>query len=128
MIEEWAVEQFTRFMPSAIYDGMAPGTDRIIAAAAKKLGIPIICCYPFPKNKFPPLEEWLMENNQVIFVCPTYSKASYIIRDKYMVDHADALLCVWDGVPAGGTYQTYKYALSKNIPVIRYRGLEGEKK
>lgn len=50
LIKEWAAEQLIRLQPSAIYDGMAQGADQIIATAAKELGIPVICCYPFPKN------------------------------------------------------------------------------
>lgn len=124
MIKEWATKQLIKFNPSAVYDGMASGVDQIVAVAAKNLDIPIVCCYPFPKNNFHPIQEWIMENNQVIFISPAYSKQSYIIRDKYMVDHADILLCVWDGIAAGGTYQTYKYALSKKIPIIEYQGLK----
>jgi hypothetical protein len=40
-----------------------------------------------------------------------------------MVDQADILLCVWDGVPGGGTYLTRNYALQKNKQIIDYKGL-----
>ena len=102
-IKEWAATQLTRLQPSAIYDGMAQGTDQIVATAAKELNIPIICCYPFPKKYYHPIEQWIMENNQVIFVSPQYSKKAYVIRDNFMVDHSDKLLCVWDGRGGGGT-------------------------
>lgn len=123
MIKEWAVEQLTRLQPSVIYDGMAQGTDQIVATAAKELGIPIICCYAFPKKFYPPIEEWIMENNLTFFTRLTYSKDAYLIRDKYMVDCADALLCVWDGVGSGGTFFTRNYALQKNKMIIDYGGL-----
>ena len=123
MIKEWAVEQLTRLQPSVIYDGMAQGTDQIVATAAKELGIPIICCYAFPKKSYHPTEEWIMENNLTFFTKLTYSKDAYIIRDKYMVDCADALLCVWDGVGSGGTFFTRNYALQKNKMIIDYGGL-----
>ena len=123
MIKEWAVEQLTRLQPSVIYDGMAQGTDQIIATAAKELGIPIICCYAFPKKSYHPTEEWIMENNLTLFTRLTYSKDAYLIRDKYMVDCADALLCVWDGVGSGGTFFTRNYALQKNKMIIDYGGL-----
>ena len=99
-----AVEQLTRLQPSAIYDGMAQGADQIIATAAKELGIPIICCYPFPKKYYHPVEQWIAENNQVIFVSQQYSKDAYNIRDRFMVDHADKLLCVWDGIGWGNFF------------------------
>ena len=123
MIKEWAVEQLTRLQPSVIYDGMAQGTDQIVATAAKELGIPIICCYTFPRKSYHPTEEWIMENNLTFFTRLTYSKDAYLIRDKYMVDCADALLCVWDGVGSGGTFFTRNYALKKNKMIIDYGGL-----
>lgn len=123
MIKEWAVEQLTRLQPSVIYDGMAQGTDQIVATAAKELGIPIICCYAFPRKSYHPTEEWIMENNLTFFTRLTYSKDAYLIRDKYMVDCADALLCVWDGVGGGGTFFTRNYALKKNKMIIDYGGL-----
>ena len=124
LIKKWAIEQLTYFHPSAIYDGMAQGADQIIAIAAKELGIPIICCYPFPKQYFYPIERWIMENNQTIFTSHNYSKESYYIRDCYMVDHADMLLCVWDGVGGGGTFLTRNYAIKKNKKIIDYEGLK----
>lgn len=123
MIKEWAVEQLTRLQPSVIYDGMAQGTDQIVATAAKELGIPIICCYAFPRKSYHPTEEWIMENNLTFFTRLTYSKDAYLIRDKYMVDCADALLCVWDGIESGGTFFTRNYALQKNKMIIDYGGL-----
>ena len=123
LIKEWAVEQLTCLQPSAVYNGMAQGADQIVAIAAKELGIPVICCYPFPKKHYHPIEQWIMENNQVIFVSPKYSKDTYSIRDKFMVDHADKLLCVWDGIGGGGTFLTRNYALQKNKEVIDYNGL-----
>ena len=124
LIKKWAIEQLTYFHPSAIYNGMAQGADQIIAIAAKELGIPIICCYPFPKQYFYPMERWIMENNQTIFTSHNYSKESYYIRDCYMVDHADMLLCVWDGVGGGGTFLTRNYAIKKNKKIIDYEGLK----
>ena len=82
VIKQWAATQLTRLQPSAIYDGMAQGTDQIVATAAKELNIPIICCYPFPKKYYHPIEQWIMENNQVIFVSPQYSKKAYVIRSE----------------------------------------------
>lgn len=122
-IKEWAVEQLIRLQPSVVYDGMAQGADQIIAIAAKQLNIPLVCCYAFPKNNYYPVEEWLMENNKVIFVSPQYSKTAYWIRDKFMVDVADKLLCVWDGIGGGGTFVTRNYALQKNKEIIDYGGL-----
>lgn len=124
MIAEWAEKQLIRLQPSIIYDGMAQGVDQIIAIVAKKLGIPIICCYAFPRKSYHPTEEWIMENNQIVIVSPQYSKNAYWLRDKYMVDRADKLLCVWDGIGSGGTFITRNYALQQNKEIIDYEGLK----
>ena len=117
------MEQLIRLQPSVVYDGMAPGVDQIVATAAKELEIPIICCYPFPKKYYHPIEQWIAENNEVIFVSLQYSKNAYYIRDKFMVDHADKLLCVWDGIGSGGTFLTRKYAFQQGKEIIDYGGL-----
>ena len=123
LIKKWAERELIRLQPSAIYNGMAQGTDQIVAIVAKKLNIPIICCYPFPKKYYHPVEQWIMENNQVIFISPQYSKQAYAIRDNFMVDQADKLLCVWDGIGGGGTFLTRNYALQQNKEIIDYKGL-----
>ena len=123
MIAEWAEKQLIRLQPSVIYDGMAQGADQIIAAVAKQLNIPIICCYAFPKQYYNPTEQWVMSDNLVHFTSFSFSKESYFIRDCFMVDQADILLCVWDGVGGGGTFLTRKYALQQNKKIIDYKGL-----
>jgi len=127
-IKKWARAQLIDLNPSAIYCGMAQGTDQIIATAAKELSIPIICCYPFPKNYYHPIEEWIMENNEIIFINSAYSKKAYYLRDKFMIDHANAVLCVWDGICSGGTYITRDYAYKNNKKIIDYYGLREVKK
>ena len=37
-----------------------------------------------------------------------------LARNKYMVDCSDIVLAVWNGGKKGGTWQTIKYANSKN--------------
>lgn len=123
LIKKWAVEQLIHLQPSMIYDGMAQGADQIVAIAAKELGIPIVCCYAFPKRNYSPIEEWIIENNQIIFVSSQYSKKAYWIRDKFMVDAANKILCVWDGVGCGGTFLTRNYALQQKKEIIDYGGL-----
>ena len=124
LIKRWAKTQLIHLQPSILYNGMAQGADQIVAIAAKELNIPIICCYPFFKTTFHPIEEWIMENNNVIFTSSAFSKQSYIIRDKYMVDHSDIVLAVWDGIRQGGTYITREYAIKQGKKVIDYEGLK----
>lgn len=124
LIKKWAKTQLIQLQPSILYNGMAQGVDQIVAVAAKELNIPIICCYPFPRKNYHPTEQWIMENNKIIFIQPTFSKQSYIIRDKFMVDHSDAILAVWDGIQQGGAYITREYAIKQGKKVIDYEGLK----
>lgn len=123
LIKKWAKQQLIKLQPTMLYNGMAQGADQIVAIAAKEIGIPIVCCYPFPRKKYHPTEKWIMENNQIIFVSPQYSKQAYWLRDKFMVDHADKILCIWDGIAAGGTFITRQYALKQGKEIIDYGGL-----
>jgi hypothetical protein len=123
LIKQWAIEQLNKIHPSCLYNGMAQGVDQIVALAAKELNIPIICCYPFPKKEYHPIELYIIENNEIRFISKKYSKESYIIRDKYMVDNSDILLCVWDGIGGGGTFLTRNYAIQQNKKIIDYGGL-----
>ena len=123
LIKEWSKQQLINLKPSLLYTGMAEGTDRIIAIAAKELNIPIVCCYPFPKKYYSPIEEWIMENNQIVYISPVYMKNSYFLRDRFIVDQSDIILCVWDGKGGGGTFFTRNYALQKNKKIIDYKGL-----
>lgn len=124
LIKKWAEMQLTSLHPSVIYDGMAQGADQIVALVAKQLNIPIICCYPFPRTQYHPTEQYIMENNEVIFVSPNYSKQSYWLRDKFMVDNADIVLSIWDGIRTGGTFLTINYAIGQGKKIINYEGLK----
>lgn len=110
------------------YCGMAQGTDQLFALECIKQDIPLYCVYPFEREKYHPQEEYIMDSAAaVIFLQSEDSHASYFKRDKYMVDHCDVLLAVWDGNKNGGTWLTIKYAQDNNIPIIFYEGLEHDK-
>ena len=126
-IRDWIDEFLLKNEVTVMYNGMADGVDQICAKSAVKNRIPLIICYPYPliicypykRISFNPLEESLMDNAEEInFISKEYSKQSYYIRDKYMVDHCDILLAVWDGKKVGGTWLTVKYAQSIGKEII----------
>jgi hypothetical protein len=50
---------------------------------------------------------------------------SYAHAGRYIVDHCDVLIAVWDGAPSrgrGGTAEIVQYALEKNRPILRVWG------
>lgn len=109
----------------AAYCGMAQGADQIFFRVVAALFIPIYCCYPWKKKDMDFIEEACLAG---IDGNPPYTrvwlydkypgKCGYIERDRYMVDHSDVVLAVWDGVEQGGTWDTIEYARSKGKQII----------
>lgn len=122
----WHLERMTDL--SLVVSGMAQGFDTALALAALCLGVPLACYLPFdghgsnwPESSRERQERILALASEVVVVTPgPYRKGDgwkYIRRDKHMVDRADLLLALWDGVEAGGTYQTVRYAQEKRVVV-----------
>lgn len=47
-----------------------------------------------------------------------YYIGKYFVRNKYLVDHCDMLLCCWDGNCEGMTWNAIEYAVKKNKPIL----------
>ena len=47
--------------------------------------------------------------DDVITLYPKYTRSCFFERNRYLVDHAEYLLAVYDGTPKGGTAYTVKY-------------------
>ena len=60
----------------------------------------------------------LREASKTTLVCRIHSDDCYFLRNKYMVDNADVIVCAYDGRP-GGTAHTVSYALNQNKIVIQ---------
>lgn len=109
--------------------GLAKGFDTWVAedVLALKEEFPSIilhCAVPFPEQD----EGWAEEDrtrrraiceqaDQVVTVSPRYTKGCYFVRNAYMVDMADTVVCAYDG-RRGGTAYTVNYAVSKDKHVI----------
>ena len=48
----------------------------------------------------------------------TSSSGCYHARNRYLVDHADSVLALYNGSPTGGTAYTVKYACQRNKEII----------
>ena len=120
-IKKWIADCLTKMKCSEAYSGMAMGTDQIFATVAEEMEIPLICCYPYRRDRFHPIEQRINARaKDVRFISEEYSKKSYWIRDKYMVDNCDVLLAVFDGEKVGGTWITVDYAQRIGKPVVFY--------
>lgn len=96
--------------------GMALGTDQIFAEECIRLGIPFIAALPtvgqekrWPSESQARYHRLLKQASQIVIVdeTPGYSvddpKIKFILRNKWMLDHADMVISVWTGVTRGGT-------------------------
>lgn len=113
--------------PDKVISGMAAGADQIWAIAALDSGIPLYCYFPYPRKRYHPQEQYIVENAAgILNICSEYSPQSYYLRDKAMVDDSDVVIAVWDGVKSGGTWKTIEYAKSQGKD-IRYIMIEVNK-
>ena len=61
----------------------------------------------------------LLNANEVHYIGERPGTASFLKRDRWMVDHASRLIAVYCGVP-GGTRETIEYAKAEGIEVVVY--------
>lgn len=101
---------------------LAEGADSLFAEAALTLGVPLEIVRPFDEfvDDFPPgprrdsyerLRAVARHETRLPFV--TRSDEAYKAAMRWLVDHCDILVAVWDGQPAagvGGTGDAVRYA------------------
>ena len=54
----------------------------------------------------------------VVTLSAHYSSGCYHARNRYLVDHADSVLALYNGTPTGGTAYTAKYTYQRNKEII----------
>ena len=112
--------------------GMADGVDLDFADIVlylrdyKEYDITLEAAMPYPVIPTKKPTEYSERRDDVLFDCdtifevsPFFHKGCMQKRNRYMVDKADIVLAVWNGEEKGGTWDTIKYARSKN-KTIRY--------
>ena len=111
------------------YSGMAMGFDIICAECVLELkkihkDIRLICAIPFKEHGKSLSYEWrkryfkILDNcDEFSYTSDDYSKTCYHVRNKFMVDQSDFVICWYDGKP-GGTRNTLKYAAKKHRFII----------
>ena len=122
---DYAVSVISTFDSTRMVSGMALGWDLAVAKACTILGVPFIAAVPFvgqeniwPRESKALYHELLYQASEVVIVCTSgYAGWKFIARDKFMVDHADAVLALWSGQKHGGTHQCVQYAVKMNKPV-----------
>ena len=128
-------EQIAKLMEAGYTDffsGMAEGTDTWAALAVLALkkenpALKLHCVLPCPGQA-----DWwsasarelyfsiLEQADEIVYVSREYSEDCMLERNRYLVNHADCLLAVYNGERRGGTAMTVRYAqkLGRKIIII----------
>ena len=124
-----AIEHISRLEPAYVISGMALGWDQAVAGAAMILGIPVIAAVPFPSqhkrwpaNSQSHYLEILDRCSKIVEISkedPVSSHQATVWldqRNKWMVEHCDRVIALWDG-SWGGTFNCIKYARKLKRPI-----------
>ncbi|MBQ7225212.1 MAG: DUF1273 family protein [Clostridia bacterium] len=106
--------------------GVADGADTDFANAVIHLrdnegyNISLEAALPFPINPSKNPTEKTLDRitllkmcNRVHTVSPYFHKGCMQKRNEFMVDRADLVLAIWNGIQKGGTWNTIKYGTKK---------------
>lgn len=112
--------------PAKVISGGAQGFDQALAGAAYLLDIPFIVAVPFKgqEKKWPaPAQDSYRKMcslaEEVVVVCEGgYANSKFIERDKWMVDHADKVVALYDGQGKSGTGATVEYAIKQEKEIF----------
>ena len=67
-----------------------------------------------PNREF---QRLLLVCNRVTVIRESYIPSCYMERNRYMVDHSQRVIAVYDGRKYGGTFSTIRYASANRIDV-----------
>lgn len=120
-----AIHAVDVLQPDIAISGMALGWDQAWALACLDAGVPVIAAVPctgqdskWPVDSQALYQRTLRRCENVVFVTyGPYTPACMHKRDRWMVDHANELVVLWDGNPGGGTTATVEYAKSLAVPI-----------
>ncbi len=125
-----AFEVLQQEEPDIVITGMALGWDTAVAEASCLLGIPYHAYVPFDGQE----RKWgkedqrlhlnLLERADDVKFCsePGYAAWKLMHRNKCMMQDGTKILALWDGQPAGGTYDAVKTALGLGKTILNVWG------
>ena len=129
-ITEVSIHVIENYQVNRFLSGMALGVDMLAAEVILKLrkvypDISLECVLPCENQA----KKWLQKEREryesilshcdkVTTLQKMYTDDCMINRNRYMIDHADVLVAVWNQQIGGGTGYTVKYAQSLGVPVI----------
>lgn len=112
-------------LPDKIISGMALGWDTSLATVALMKGVPLVAAVPFygqegawPDASRRTFHHLLEQAAKVVYISEGgYAPWKMQVRNKWMVDHCDSVLALWDGTD-GGTANCVRYAQSVDKPIV----------
>lgn len=120
-----AGSQLDYLSPDKMIVGMAQGWDWAVAYACIRRAIPYVAAVPCKgqEKRWPPEAQARYRNllvcaHEVVILAPFFTPAAMYARNRWMVDHSESVLALWNGDETGGTYQCYKYALQKKRHIV----------
>lgn len=115
------------FNPEYTISGVAVGFDQLFAVICIRLSIPFVAAVPFKDQecKWPEYiqkqyHKILNKAKEVVIVSDgSFTKEKFQIRNEYIVDNSDEILCYWNGKSSGtGNCINYAERISKRITNI----------
>jgi uncharacterized phage-like protein YoqJ len=102
--------------------GFAEGADLLFAAIVvdmkkKEPSIALEAAIPYRDRldaKDPLFNELLNQCDHIQVVCEAYSPDCFLARNKYLVEHSERVIAVFDGRRRSGTAQTIRIAKEQN--------------
>ena len=98
----------------------------VLARKAVNPEIRLICALPHPDFEKRWSGAWQERYNAILqqadlvrTICPSFSMASYQVRNEWMVDHSARVIAIYNGA-SGGTAKTIQYAEKNGVEVQKY--------
>ena len=110
--------------PSRVVSGFALGVDQDFAMVASIVGLPVTAAIPcdaqdsrWPHAARSRYRLMLLHASRIVIVTPgPYASWKMSARNRWLVDHCDHLIVVWDG-SCGGTKSCRDYAVRVTRPM-----------
>lgn len=138
--EKEVLDDLKRAISQAVDDGyttfitgMAYGVDIwagefVLDQRRKHRKIKLIAAVPFEGFESRWSDSWkrryhrlIKKADEVNFICDSYSKYAYQMRNVWMVDRSSRVIAVYNGEPSG-TRNTIKYAKKVDVPIVLIQG------
>lgn len=119
--------QLAGLAPGSVLSGMAQGVDQWAAEACLALGVPYVAVIPcagqdgrWGAGARAAYRRLVQAAADIVVVSPgAYAAWKMHARNRWIVDHCEVLLAVWDGRAEGGTGACVAYARQRGRKVVR---------